>query len=128
MSDNKWFLLVIHLDKVDDMSAIVEIVNNNGVTGCTILESTGVGHTTFTSFTNPIIASMSRLIGPDKQYNKTIHTVVEGLETLGTVMDQIEELVGDFCTPDRGIMYSIPLREVRGYRVVGAEGVEECKI
>jgi nitrogen regulatory protein P-II 1 len=124
----KWFLLVIHLDKTSKAQEILEIFSKNGLTGCTTFDTTGVGHTTFLKHDKPAIASMKYLFGPDKQYNKTIFTVIEGKKLLKKTMDDVEAVVEDFCKPDIGLMYALPVQDVRGYRVDLGDGNYECKI
>jgi hypothetical protein len=119
---NKWFLLIIHLDKTGKMQEILEVFTKNGLTGCTIFDTTGVGHTTFLTNDAPAIASMSRLFGPDRQYNKTIFSVIETEELLTKTMDDVQDVVGDFCKPDMGLMYAMPVHHVQGYRVDLGDG------
>ena len=128
MQEEKWFLLVIHLDKTNTMQDILKVFTANGVTGCTIFESTGVGHTTFLKNDEPIIASMKRMFGPDRQYNKTVLSVIETEALLEKTMNDIEDIVGDFCKPDTGLMYAIPVRHVRGYKVDLGDDKSTCKI
>ena len=123
----KWFLLIIHLDKTDLMQDILEVFTKNGLTGCTIFNTTGVGHTTFLKHDAPIIASMKRIFGPDREYNKTIFTVIEGEKLLDKTMDDVEEVVVDFCKPNIGLMYAMPLKHVRGYMVDLGDGKTVCK-
>jgi hypothetical protein len=123
----KWFLLIIHLDKTTVIQDILEVFTKNGLTGCTICDTTGVGHTTFLTYDKPVIASMSRMFGPDRQYNKTIFSVIETKKLLKKTMDDVEDVVGDFCKPDVGLMYAMPLLEVRGYRVDLGDEKYACK-
>jgi len=112
-----YFLLVIHLDNIGKIQEIIEVFTANGITGCTIFETTGVGHTTFLTSDAPVIATMQRLFGANKQYNKTIFSVIESEDLLNKTMDDIEKVVGDFCKPNKGLMYAFPVAKVRGYRV-----------
>ena len=125
---DRWFLLVIHLDKTDAMSEMLEVFNKNEVSGCTIFNSKGVGHTTFMESDAPLIASIRRLMGSDTDYNKTIFAVIEGKDRLEKTMLGVENIVKDFCEPDIGLMYAIPLLHVRGYRVDTDDDQYECKI
>ncbi len=127
MAEKKWYLLIIHLDKTGSMQDILEIFTKNGLTGCTIFDTTGVGHTTFLTNDAPAIASMARLFGPDRQYNKTVFSVIETEELLDKTMQDIEDRVGDFCKPDVGLMYAMPLHTVRGYRVDLGDDKYVCK-
>ena len=125
---DKWFLLIIHLDKTDVMPDLLEVFNANDISGCTILNSKGVGHTHFVESDAPLIASLKRLMGSDTQYNKTIFSVIEGKDRLEKTMIAIEEVVKDFCEPDIGLMYAMPLLHVRGYRIDTDDDQYECKI
>lgn len=123
----RWFLLVIHLDKTDVMQDLLEVFTKNGVSGCTIFNTKGVGHTHFVESDAPLIASIRRLMGTDTDYNKTIFSVIDGKDVLEKTMMGIEEVVKDFCEPDIGLMYAIPLLYVRGYRVETGDDTYECK-
>jgi hypothetical protein len=125
---DRWFLLVIHLDKTDVIPELLEVFTANDISGCTIFNSKGVGHTHFVESDAPLIASLKRLMGSDTQYNKTIFSVIEGKERLEKTMLGIENTVKDFCEPDIGLMYAMPLLHVRGYRVETGDDQYECKI
>jgi hypothetical protein len=125
---DRWFLLIIHLDDTDKMPEILEVFNENDVSGCTIISTKGVGHSKFAGNDKPVIASMKHLFESEKEYNKTIMTVIETRETLERTMLGVENVVKDFCTPDIGLMYAMPLLHVRGYRVDKDDDDYECRI
>ena len=124
---DRWFLLVIHLDKTEVMQELLEVFTKNGVSGCTIFNTKGVGHTHFQNSDAPLIASIKRLMGADTDYNKTIFSVIDGKDALEKTMIGVEKVVKDFCEPDIGLMYAIPLLYVRGYRVETRDDDYECK-
>ncbi len=124
---DRWFLLVIHLDDVDKIADILEVFNENDVSGCTIFNTKGVGHSKFGSQDKPVIGSMKHLFGSEEEYNKTILSVIETRERLESTMQGVEEVVKDFCAPDIGLMYAMPLLHVSGYRVATGDGKFDCK-
>ncbi len=112
------YLLVVILDKAEDMQNVLERFHQIGVTGATIFDSVGIGRSTLYSTNMPIIASLKRVFDPDSRtYNHTLISVMRKRETVEAAIKAAREVCGDFDKPDVGIMFTVKLEEVIGFNV-----------
>jgi len=108
-------LLVFILNRIDALESFLIRLAEEGIRGATILSSTGMaralsdfGNENFTFFT-----SLRTLFNSENAENKTILTVVSE-EQVQTVLDVIDEVVGDLSKPNTGIVFTLPIDMVKG--------------
>lgn len=97
--------------KVDD---ILQIFLEIGITGATILDSYGMGKTLVQDI--PIFAGFRNLMSGTGSYNKTILSVVKEKEKVERAIAAIESLCGDLNDPATGIVFTVPVQNVKGLR------------
>lgn len=103
------FICVINSpDAVDDILAgLLEI----GVTGCTIIDSKGMGKVISQDI--PIFAGFKGMFTGSRESNVTIFSVME-TELVEKAMALIEEIYMSFSEPSSGIAFSLPVNKVKG--------------
>ncbi len=108
---------MIILDKASDMERVIEKWREIGVTGVTVLPSLGVGSTTLYGTDAPIIANLRRIFESDSRtYNHTMLSVIKMEQTLKEAIKVAEETCGDFMKPNVGIMFTVKIDNVIGFK------------
>lgn len=91
--------------------------NDTGVSGITILPSTGLKRMKENSGLRedlPLIPSLDDLINHEERLNRTLFTIVSNDEMVDKVLKATEDQIGDLDLPNTGIMAVIPLARVYG--------------
>jgi nitrogen regulatory protein PII len=107
----KLFVIILnHVEYLEDLlSALLEI----GISGATILDSTGMGRVLTTQI--PIFAGLRDAFPNATPVNKTILVVVNE-DQIDDVEIVLEEVCGDFEEQGVGIYFCVPLDFVKGLR------------
>jgi nitrogen regulatory protein P-II 1 len=105
------YMILCVIDQPDRLASILQAWRQDGITGVTILESTGLHRLSKQAhipmryaFGNP-----SSDVG-----NITLFTVVESEEMIQRCLDLTEAIVGDFNGPNTGIFISWPIGFSKG--------------
>jgi nitrogen regulatory protein PII len=110
-------LLVLHdLDKVSQVLSAWEAI---GVSGVTVIPSTGLGRIRekFTLREDmPLIPSLSDILSDphEELTNRTIFSIVENEEFVDKIIEATENILGDMYVPRTGIIAVIPLARIHG--------------
>ncbi len=107
-------VLFIVLNQVEYLDDILTEFVNIGISGATVLDSQGMARAINDHEKIPIFGSLRSLLDSSRPYNKTIFTVVQSDELLDMAMESVNRLVGDFCKPGIGLMFSVPIGRVCG--------------
>ena len=98
--------------KVDDiLQAFLEI----GITGATIIDSYGMGKALLQDI--PIFAGFRNMLAGTGSYNKTIFSIIENEEKANQAIAAIDSICGDLMDPATGLVFTIPVRTVKGLRL-----------
>ena len=109
-------LLVMVLNKADMLDELLTEFVNTGITGATILDSTGMArvlknHEGEANF--DFLRLLSNYLNPERKRNKTILMVLKE-EQVQTVIDVTNKTLGGFKDKDSGILFTLPLDYVQG--------------
>lgn len=108
-------LVVFVVNHVDRCPRVLDIWEEAGAQGATILESTGLRRMRYAPRDDlPLIPSLRDLLGTQELHHRTLFTVVDDDETLGRVIDATRELVGSFDRADAGFLFVTPVTMVFG--------------
>ncbi len=91
--------------------------NDAGVSGITILPSTGLKRLSATTALRddlPLIPSLEDLVEPEESLNRTLFTIVPNDEMVDKVLNATQSLIGELDRPNTGIMVVLPLSRVYG--------------
>ena len=103
------------LDDPNQLDPVLEAWENIGVSGVTIVESTGINRrkqarlvgTTF-------MAGINRLTSSEQESHYTLFTIVMGEETVQDCLAAAEQIIGDLESPNSGVIAAWPLTLVKG--------------
>lgn len=102
-------LLVLVLNQVEKLDDLLVGFMNNGITGATIINSTGMIKELASYMEHqPIFGSPWININSDRKESKTIFIVLNDkqAETARTV---IHEVIGDLSKPDTAVLFALPV-------------------
>jgi len=105
-------LLVFICNNPEKLEEVLEGYLEVGITGATIVDSLGMGHTLATQV--PIFAGFQPLFSAASAYNKTILSVIKEASKVEEALDMIEEICGPLGEPGVGIAFTVSLESVRG--------------
>jgi hypothetical protein len=96
---------------------VLSIWNDCGVSGITILLSTGLKRLQESSGLRedlPLIPSLEDLVEHEERSNRTLMTIVPNEAMVDQVLKATQNLIGDLNLPNTGILAVIPLAKVYG--------------
>ncbi len=105
---------MIVLNKVDLLESLLEKLFESGVSGATIISSTGMAKEIAANHGDyPIFGSLRFLINLDREESKTIFMVLKD-EQVEDTKTLIRQVVGDMTKPDTAVMFTMPVLSVEG--------------
>lgn len=107
-------LLVIVIEKEKHLRPILDEFFAANIPGATVIDSRGLGHIIADHI--PIFSHFAELRKGDVVHNKTIFTVLEKEEEVEKAIEIVESIVGDLREPDTGMLFTIPINKVLGYK------------
>ena len=106
-------MLMFVLDDPNKLDAVLEAWGTIGVSGVTIIESTGIArHQGYVGA--PFMAGINRLLQSDQEGHYTLMTIVKGEDVVRKCISVVEELVGNLKEPNTGVVAAWPLSIVKG--------------
>ncbi|MFN3762755.1 MAG: hypothetical protein ACK4WK_06080 [Anaerolineae bacterium] len=109
------YLVVLVLDNPDQCPDVLRAWNEAGVSGATILESTGLARMQKAIWDDlPLVPSVRDLLGTRELHHRTLFTVVQDEEAVGRVIAATQEITGDLDTHHTGILFVVPVVRVLG--------------
>lgn len=110
-------LLVAIINDMAKCHEVLQAWEEAGVSGATILESTGLARLKAVARDDlPLIPSLRDLLTSHEFHHRTIFTVVEDEETVERLAEVTQRIVGDFSKPDTGLMFAVPVGKVWGLK------------
>ena len=115
-------LVVFVLDNLEQCPDVLDAWEQAGVTGVTILESTGLGRVRGVVRDDlPLLPSLTDLLSSRELHHRTLFTVVEDDATLERVIAATERVIGDFTRHHTGLLFTVPVTRVLGLEKRDAE-------
>lgn len=109
--------LMFVLNNADLLPAVLEQFNSNGIRGCTIFDSNGMGRELAKRDDFQIMfGSLRYLLRPELEKTKTLFLILQE-EKIPCVVSAIERVVGDLSQPGTGIVFTFPLDFVKGIKL-----------
>ncbi len=110
------YLVVVVLHDLDRCQVVLDAWEGAGVRGITILESTGIGRVRQAGIRDdlPLMPSLSELFKNIETHNRTLFSVVDDLDFAHTLVEAVQNIVGDLDQPNSGLLFIAPLVEVYG--------------
>lgn len=107
-------LLVLVLNEVELLDPILEGFMEIGISGATIIDTTGMGRTLAYSEDIPIFGGLRKAFENCHPSNKTVFSVINSDELLQNAIKLVDEKIGDLDSPGAGILFTLPINHVKG--------------
>lgn len=107
-------MIMFVLDDPDRLDEVLDAWSELGVSGVTIVESTGVVRHRGLHVGSPFMAGINRLVRRDQESHITLFTIVKGEAVVRECIQAIERIVGDLKQPYTGVMAAWPVSIVKG--------------
>jgi nitrogen regulatory protein P-II 1 len=106
-------LLILILNKVEKLEEVLEGFIEIGITGATVIESSGMGHIIADEV--PIFLGLRFMFTGAKAHNKTIFSVIND-EKEKPVIKLLKKILGNLNEPGTGIVFTLPIDKVEGLK------------
>lgn len=110
------FLVVMIVDNPDDTPVILDAWEALGVSGVTILESTGLGRIRQHGMREdmPLMPSLSDFFQQDEIRHRTLMSVVKDQELVDRMITAVQDISGDLDQPNTGFLFVVPVLQAVG--------------
>ena len=111
------YMILFVLHDPSYLNDVLDAWHKVGVTGITILPSTGLRRLSEASLLRddlPLIPSLSDLLSQDEVSNRTLFTVVKGDAMVDEIIQVTKAIIGDFNNPNTGILLVLPVIKAFG--------------
>lgn len=108
-------LLVYVMNKVELQETFLVQLKDRGIKGATIIDSTGMGRVLAGNEDRDIIGSLKFLFDNPRAESRTFLMALEE-EQVAVVMDIIDHVAGDLSRPNTGIVFTLPIDQIKGYK------------
>ena len=111
------YMIFFVLHDPDRLKEVLDIWHRTGVSGITILPSTGMKRLQENNIYRddmPLIPGLENLLEHEETLNRTLITIVPSDEMVDKVIAATEKLLGKLNLPNTGILAVIPLARVYG--------------
>jgi nitrogen regulatory protein P-II 1 len=105
-------LLVIVLNKKEQVKPVLRALLDLGVPGATSIQSTGMGRTLADEV--PIFGGLRKALNGDTIGSTTIFSVIEDETTVEKAVSTISNLVGGLQKPGTGFLFTVPVNRAVG--------------
>ena len=119
------YLIIFIIDEIEQCPALFDAWEEVGVTGITILESTGLGRIRRNAGYRddlPLMPSIRNLLQSREEHHRTLMTLVKDEAMIDVVVEATEKVVGSLDQPHKGVLFALPV-----VRVVGVSGWDESE-
>lgn len=106
-------MLVIVLNRTEQLDVVLEGLLNVGVSGATVIESSGMGRTLCTKI--PLFGGIRNLFEDCRPSNVTIFSVIKDKVKLRYAVEAVRRIVADLESPGAGFMFVVPVSEAYGF-------------
>jgi nitrogen regulatory protein PII len=111
------FMVVLVVDDVEQCPIILDAWEGVGVSGVTILASTGLGRVRKAGLRDdmPLLPNLHDLFEQEEVQHRTLISVVETQEMVDQMVAMVEKHIGDLENPHTGFMFVVPVSQVFGF-------------
>ena len=100
------YMFILVLNKEECLEPILEAMLENGLSGATVLNSTGMMR---------VLGLLRHFYSPERKTSKTMFTLIEE-DKIDTLRKIINEKTGGLDKPDTGIVFAVPAAFVEGLK------------
>lgn len=121
-----YYMMMLIVSDLEDSLTVLDVWEENGVPGVTIMEGTGLGGVRQVMQWEeiPVIPSLMDFMRGREQQNRIFMTVVEGEAMVDHVINITQGAVGDLNDDNNGILFVLPVSRVVGLSKVKSSYLE----
>jgi nitrogen regulatory protein P-II 1 len=113
------YLILFVLHNPEKVPEILDAWEEVGVSGVTILASSGLGRVRSINRTGlrddlPLIPSLEALLNHEEYFSRTLFSIVQGEEMADKLIEATQRVVGDLSRPDTGLLVALPVLKAYG--------------
>jgi len=110
------YLVVLIVDNPDDYHPILIAWEELGITGVTILESTGLGRIRKAGLSDdlPLMPRLDDFLGVREEPHRTLLSVVENQDQVTKMVESAQQIIGNLDDPHTGFLFVIQVLEAHG--------------
>lgn len=111
-----YHMVLVVLNDLDSCTPVLDAWEALNVGGITILESTGLGRARKSGMRGdlPPMPSLSDFFRRPEHRHRTIFTVVDSEEMVDKLIETTEQTLGSLENADNGVLFVLPVSQVRG--------------
>lgn len=111
-----YYLVVLIVNDPEDCPALLEAWDAAGVSGITILYSSGLGGVRKAGLRDdlPLLPSLEDLFANEEITHRTLMSVVEGQPMVDRLVEVTRQITGDLDRPHSGFLFVVPVSQVYG--------------
>jgi nitrogen regulatory protein P-II 1 len=113
------FLVVFVLNDPDKTGRLLDAWEEAGVTGATIIHSSGLGRVRQNSGYRddlPLIPSLEALMQHEEYFSRTLFTAIKDESLIDKIVEATSRVVGDLNKPKAGLLLVFPILRAYGLR------------
>jgi len=107
-------LVVFVMYKTEQLESFLHELKEKGISGATILNSTGMARKLVESDDMNFIGSLKTLFAKPRKESHVILMAVSD-EKVTKVFEIIDNICGSLEQPDTGIVFTVPIDEIKGF-------------
>jgi hypothetical protein len=110
------FMILCVIHDIEKSPALLEAWEEAGVSGATILHSTGLGRIMDSGLWDdmPLFPGLDDLLKHEEFFNRTLFSVVDKETTVDLIVSATEKVLGDLSLPDTGLLVVLPVLRAYG--------------
>lgn len=108
-------LMVYVLNDVHQLDKFLVALKEEKIKGATIINSTGMGRMLSESDDMNILGSLKFLFDGPRSESRVILMAL-GEEQIDVVLNVIDRIAGDLSKPNTGIVFTLPIDFIKGYK------------
>jgi nitrogen regulatory protein P-II 1 len=110
------YLVVLIVDDPDDCPSVLDAWEAAGVSGVTILESSGLGRLRQRGRDDlPLMPGLRDLFSSSEIHHRTLFSVVETQEKVDEMVKLVSNIIGDLDEPHTGFLFVVPVLQALGF-------------
>jgi nitrogen regulatory protein P-II 1 len=111
------YMVVLVVDDIERCPALLDGWEEAGVSGVSILASTGLGRIRKAGLFDdmPLLPNLHDLFKKEEVQHRTLFSVVETQEMVDKMVAVVERIIGDLDEPHTGFMFVVPVSKVYGF-------------
>jgi nitrogen regulatory protein P-II 1 len=111
------YLVLFVLNEAEHLEDVLDVWERTGVSGVTILHSSGLGRVRKDRGLRddlPLMPSLKALFEHEEYFSRTLFSVVQDESMAERLVQATEKVVGDLHRPGKGLIVVLPLLKIYG--------------